>query len=148
MVVLKAPGPDGFTMDFYQQYWSIVGLEICRMSLQFFNTTKMDANINVTHIPLIQKKKKRICLMSLISDHSVYVMCHTKLFPKVLANRLKKVLPQLISENQSAFIPGRLITDNILAAYEMLHSMHTRMWSKVGFMGIKLDMSKAYDRVE
>jgi hypothetical protein len=45
-------------------------------------------------------------------------------------------------------LPGRLITDNILAAYETIHSMHTKMWSKVGFMGIKLDMSKAYDRVE
>jgi hypothetical protein len=54
----------------------------------------------------------------------------------------------VISQNQSAFLPRRLITDNILAAYETLHTMHTRLWSKVGFMGIKLDMSKVYDRVE
>jgi hypothetical protein len=58
------------------------------------------------------------------------------------------VLPNVISPFQSAFLAGRLITDNIIAAYETLHTMHTRMWSKVGFMGIKLDMSKAYDRVE
>jgi hypothetical protein len=61
----------------------------------------------------------------------------------VLANRLKVVLPEIIYPTQSAFIPRKLITDNILAAYETLHSMQTRMWSKVGFMGIKLDMSKA-----
>ena len=58
------------------------------------------------------------------------------------------VLPNVISPFQSAFLAGRLITNNIIAAYETLHAMHTRMWSKVGFMGIKLDMSKAYDRVK
>jgi hypothetical protein len=44
-----------------------------------------------------------------------------------------------------AFIPGRLISDNVLAAYKTLHSMHTQMWRKVGYMALKLDMSKAYD---
>jgi hypothetical protein len=58
------------------------------------------------------------------------------------------ILPTIISPYQSAFIPGRLITDNILAVYETLHIMHTKMWSKVGYMGIKRDMSKTYDRVE
>jgi hypothetical protein len=66
----------------------------------------------------------------------------------VLVNRLKFVLPHVISPNRSAFLLGSLITNNIIAAYETLHSMHTRMWSKTSFMGMKLDMSKAYDRVK
>jgi hypothetical protein len=66
----------------------------------------------------------------------------------VLANRLKKVLPSIISPSQSAFIPGRLIIDNILVAFEALHTMDAKMKGKEGFMALKLDMSKAYDRVE
>jgi hypothetical protein len=70
-----------------------------------------------------------------------------KLISKVLANRLKVVLPNIISHTRSGFISGRLITYNILAAYESMHNMQSRMWSKMGFMGLKLDMSKAYDKI-
>ena len=68
-----------------------------------------------------------------------------KILSKVLANKLKNILHELISKNQSALILGKLILDNILVAYEALHSMHSRMWGKVGYMALKLNMSKAYD---
>ncbi|KAL0014107.1 hypothetical protein SO802_001176 [Lithocarpus litseifolius] len=63
------------------------------------------------------------------------------------ANRLKKILPNIITENQSAFTKSRLISDNILVAFEFLHSMQ-RHTGKDDYMAIKLDISKAYDRVE
>jgi hypothetical protein len=114
--------------------------------LHFFNTGQLDTFINSTNIALIPKIKTPISVV----DYMPINLCNVlyKMISKVLANRLKGILPSIIAPYQSAFILGRLITDNVLEAYETLHTMHTNMRSKVGFIGIKLDMNKAYDRVE
>ena len=69
-----------------------------------------------------------------------------KLITKCLVNRLKKVLPDLISPIQSSFVPGRQITDNVIVMQEVLHSMRRKTGGK-GWMAIKLDLEKAYDRL-
>ena len=66
----------------------------------------------------------------------------------MLANRLNFFLNCVISETQSAFVLGRLITDNVLIAFETLHYMHNKRMGKVDSMALELDMSKAYDRVD
>ena len=71
-----------------------------------------------------------------------------KLAPKILANCLKAISPNLICENQSAFVPGSLITNNIMVAFETIHAISRKRKGKEGFMALKLDMSKAYDKVE
>jgi len=119
---------------------------VCTAILSFLNSRQLDEQINVTNVALIPKVKKP----TLVLEFQPINLCNViyKLISNVLANRLIEVLPHIITANQSAFIPGRLIFYNILAAYETLHSMQTKLWGKVGYMGFKLDMSKAYDRVE
>ncbi|XP_012087680.1 uncharacterized protein LOC105646435 [Jatropha curcas] len=67
---------------------------------------------------------------------------------KMLANRLKKLLPKLISESQSAFVPCRSIQDNCILAFEVMHSFHCRTRGKEFSAALKMYISKAYDRME
>jgi hypothetical protein len=123
-----------------------VGSELCRAILGTLETGILPPYMNMTNIALIPKIKKP----TRVTEFRPISLCNVtyKIISKVLANRLKKILPHVISPVQSAFIPGRLITDNVLVAYETLHTMHSRITGKKGYMAIKLDMSKAYDRVE
>ena len=69
-------------------------------------------------------------------------------FAKVLANRLKLIMPHLISEQQSAFMSDRLISNNILVAFKTLHYLRNHGMGRSSYVALKLDMSKAYNRVE
>lgn len=71
-----------------------------------------------------------------------------KIITKVVANRLKHTLPDVIDLEQSAFVQGRLITDNALIAMECFHWLKKKKKGKNGVMALKLDMSKAYDRIK
>ena len=142
----KFPGPDGMNALFYQKFWHIVGDDVTNVVLHFLNYGIMDPEISYTYIVLIPRIKS----LEKMSDYRPISLCNViyKIISKVLANRLKKILPQLISPTQSVFVPGRLITDNILVAYESLHTMHGCKKSKKGSLALKLDISKAYHRVK
>ncbi|GMQ06217.1 hypothetical protein CsSME_00050882 [Camellia sinensis var. sinensis] len=85
----------------------------------------------------------------MINDYRPISLCNVvyKIIAKVLANRLRRVLSCMISSSQNAFVPGRIITDNILLAHEMFHLIKTRKKEHKSVFAVKLDMNKAYDRV-
>lgn len=126
--------------------WARVGSDIRLMVLDFLNGGIFYHVLNSTYIVLIPKSSNA----GSVAEYRPISLCYVvyKLIAKVMANRLKVVLPNIISQQQSAFVPGCLISDNIIVAYEALHMMNTRMRGKKGYMAIKVDMSKAYDRVE
>ena len=146
MAPLKAPGPDGMPPLFYQNFWNLVGSDVTTSILYYLNLGSLPTPLNHTFITLIPKTKNK----ERVTEFRPISLCNVlyKIFSKVLANRLKRVLPHLISEHQSAFIKGHLITDNIMVAFETLHYMKNHNSRKNGFMALKLDMSQAYDQVE
>ena len=146
MAPLKSLGPDGMPSLFYQHYWDLVGGDEINSILSFLNTATLPEPLNHAFLTLIPKIKNPISM----SDYRSVSLCNVlyKIFSKVLANRLKRILTSIIIEHQSAFTKNCLILDNILVAFENLHSMNIHKSSKHGYMAIKFDMSKAYDRVE
>ncbi|XP_019170430.1 PREDICTED: uncharacterized protein LOC109165997 [Ipomoea nil] len=142
----KSPGPDGFGPGFFQHFWPTVGGEVTRFCQQFLETARLPARANETLIVLIPKKPEP----SSMKDLRLIALCNVlyKIAAKVCANRLRPLLDKVISRAQSAFVPGRLITDNILLAFEAHHYLKRKTQGMVGVAALKVDMSKAYDRVE
>lgn len=142
----KAPRPDGMIPAFFQRYWHIVGDDVYKVLKHFFSTSEILQGLNNTNIVLIPKKKNP----AEVGDLRHIALCNVlmKIITKVMANRMKGLLNMVITDTQTAFIPGRLISDKIMVSYEIMHYLKGKKYGKEGYMTLKLDMSKAYDRIE
>ena len=115
-------------------------------SLEFITNCTLPVGVNNTSIVLIRKNQHPETL----ADMRPIALCNVlyKIVSKMLANRIKIVLPSVISNAQSAFIPGRAITDNIIISAEVMQFLKRKRQGKNESAALKIDMSKAYDRIE
>lgn len=141
----KAPGPDGFTALFYQNAWETIGDQVAKAALDVLNHGASLKDWNQTVVTLISKIKEPFT----VRDFRHISLCNVgyKIIARAITNRLKSIMDEIIDPFQSAFIPGRAITDNIIIGFECMHWLKNNK-SNQGFATLKLDMSKAYDRME
>ena len=142
---LRAPGPDGFQALFFQKNWELVKENVLKTVMLVLEGKGMPDHLNDTHIVLIPKTDHP----ELASQFRPIGLCNVvyKIITKTLVNRIKPILPSLISNTQGSFVPGRQITDNIVIVQEVIHTMKKKQGAK-GFMALKIDFEKAYDRLK
>lgn len=140
----KSPGPDGYTIEFYKSAWPIIGSEFAIAVKAFFEKGFLPKGVNTTILTLIPK----VTGARKMKDYRPISCCNVlyKVISKIIANRLKKLLPDFISLNQSAFVKDRLLIENLLLATELVKDYHKDTVSRR--CAIKVDISKAFDSVQ
>lgn len=142
----STPGVDGMSGYFFKNFWSIVRTRVIQEVRGFFESGQLPVDWNFTELCLLPKVPNPNQMKDLRPTSLCSVVY--KIVSKILCDRLKVVLPCIVSPTQGAFVEGRLISDNLLIAHEMVHGLKTNPTCKSEFIAIKTDISKAYDRVE
>lgn len=140
----KSPGPDGYTSEFFRKTWSIVGPSLIEAVQEFFTSGRILSQWNSTSVTLVPKKQNA----DKLTDFRPISCCNGiyKVISKILARRLEQILPQWISPSQSAFVQGRLLTENVLLATELVQGFGQQSVSSRGVL--KVDLRKAFDSVD
>lgn len=138
----NSPGPDGFTTAFYISCWDVISKDVISAIQSFFGGEQLPRGWKSTFLALIPKKDKPTSFAE-CRPISLCNVCY-KVVSTILANRLPLFLPKLISDEQGAFVKGRLIQENIGLTQEMIQ--HIDHGKEGGNVVLNIDMEKAFDR--
>lgn len=132
----KAPGPDGFPIEFFKESWSIVGADVLATIRNFFHSGRLLQSANAAITTLVPKKVNPLKM----GDFRPISYCNLiyKCITKILANRLVSCLDTLVSANQS-------IAENVFLAQEVMKDYHKA--DGQARCTLKVDLMKAYDPV-
>ena len=146
MHLLKGPRFDDLLALFHHTFWHVVRDDVTNLMLEFLNNGTDMEEMNYTYICLISKVKKP----KHSRDFRPISLCNVifKITTNTITNRIKLILPYTMGPYQSAFVLGKLITNNALIAFEIFHYIRKKKIGNVSVAGLKLDMAKAYDRIE
>lgn len=138
---IKSPRPDGFSAEFFTRNWKAVGRDLIDAVKEFLSTGELLQQWNATLLILVPKKTNA----NKITKFRPITCCNTvyKVASKLLANRLKSHLPNLISTSQSTFVPGRFLVENMLLATKLVSGYNWKTISKRCML--KIDLQKAFD---
>ncbi len=139
----KSPGPDGFSAKFYKATWDTTGPEVCAAVKEFFENGKLLRQFNHTIVSLIAK----VGAPDRVEHYRPISCCNViyKIISKVMTSRLGKCLGNVIDSAQSAFVGGRLMSDNIFLVQELLRKYNVKRETRKCFLNV--DLAKAYDTV-
>jgi hypothetical protein len=143
---MKVPGPNGFLARFYQRHWDIVRDDVVAAATKFFEDGIMPEGINDMAIVLIPKGNDPREL----TDFRLISLCNViyKLISKCIVNQLRGILDEIICPEQSDFAPTERINDTALVSFECTHAIQRSNGRRGDYCAYKLDLSKAYDRVD
>lgn len=140
----KAPGPDGFSVEFFVTSWDLVGSDLVAAVKYFFVTPELSRQVNSTVIALLPK----VTGAANLSEFRPISLCNTvyKVISKIIGARLKRLTPLVVQRNQVGFVKGRFLCENVLLASELVSDFNKPGTTSRGCL--QIDITKAYDNVD